>query len=867
MPLVNKGPYDIQEVYQRKLGNNWPIVDPRLTASADFANIALTLDNFTTANLAESASKQYFTIPKVRESYTAGAGINITSNGIISIKATETGTGIFSAGINQTTIKSINAENTDIISMNDSNSYIIYSVTLTNSSNDLIYVDGTLNLDYIFESNIDVTFVKNLEVPEFATIELFAKPKVFRRGGLLQLRSYDSSMNPAGNAITAITSFQLNDEATYFAAAREILDGNVTEVFNSIGMITVVESIEVTNLSDEIVPFTLDVRDDGGNVLSYLTSNLGLPPYSSIEIAEKPKVVGENENLSITKFNDSGNISVLVAAKETITYAIEESEITIYEGSSGTLHIETTNLPDGAILNYDIVAINANLTEIDFVGPLEGTLLIRNNSNIITLYANADNNTDIEGLETVRFRLKTYEKGSVVAECLVNIIDSSNVPNYDSIIVEQGDFIVAGEYVTFNVIHPNIGEGSTLYYRTSGNVTADGFVGNVANTGSFFTGQNSTKITLQSNVDYIPLNETRYFNLEIMELESGEPVLASSNVTVYDSSYYQLQALGGTITTEGGFRTHVFTESGNFELFKRAQNPVTVSYMVQAGGGGGGGSYTAAADGGAGGGGGGHRTGTLEISNTGPSYELYPIVIGGGGAGGTVTNNSTGPFYVAANNRGSPGGVSSAFGTSSAGGGGGGAFSLPPSFIREYNGLPGGSGGGQSRGSPPSEDASGAGNSPPVSPVQGYRGGKNINSLTPGYDTLWSGAGGGGAGANAPDTTYTNTFAYWPGGYGGIGRVSPISPSSYGTTGPAPGSRYFGGGGGGGGGGHPQVSFGLGGSGGGGPGAGPTNGLDAPSGITNTGGGGGGFNGYGVSGKRGGNGGKGIVIIRYPYSV
>jgi hypothetical protein len=283
-------------------------------------------------------------------------------------------------------------------------------------------------------------------------------------------------------------------------------------------------------------------------------------------------------------------------------------------------------------------------------------------------------------------------------------------------------------------------------------------------------------------------------------------------------------ATGGTVLTNGDFKTHVFTGPGTFCVSRAGP----ADYFVVAGGGG------TNQDRDSGGGAGGFRLSNSvgcvpaptmsPLSNgTGISATIqgYPIVVGGGGA-------AVGPGPS------NPGSSSSALGITSAGGGG-----------SNQNGGSGGGGRCTSTG--------GSGNTPPVSPPQGNPGG------TSGPFTTGTG-GGGGAGA-------AGTNGGGPvGGPGGAGSfladtfIGPTAPS-YGTPGPVGSTRYFAGGGGGAK--YPAGTAGAGGVGGGGAGA-PGSGVGT-SGTTNTGGGAGGSGANGGAAPIGASGGSGIVIIRYKF--
>ena len=317
-----------------------------------------------------------------------------------------------------------------------------------------------------------------------------------------------------------------------------------------------------------------------------------------------------------------------------------------------------------------------------------------------------------------------------------------------------------------------------------------------------------------------------------------------------------VSATGGTIVTNGDFKTHIFTGPGTFTV-TAAGSPGgsdTVDYFVVAGGGGGGG---------AGGGAGGFRlsnsTGCVPAPTMSPlvapaalpvTATTYPITVGAGGAG-VCTGN---PPYTTSGDAAQ--GASSIFSSiTSAGGGRGGKYTSPGKQPGS-DGGPGGSGGAGAYGNTgPSTASGGTGNDPPVSPVQGTNGGSGNHQ--PGvWANTGSGGGAGGAGVDA-------TNPQGP-GVGGIGSfladtvIGPTAPS-YGTPGPVSSTRYFAGGG----------SFcgapGVGGAGGGGnsysyPSPGPA--TSSKPGTVNTGGGGGGG---GAPCTAAASGGSGIIMIRYKF--
>jgi len=263
-------------------------------------------------------------------------------------------------------------------------------------------------------------------------------------------------------------------------------------------------------------------------------------------------------------------------------------------------------------------------------------------------------------------------------------------------------------------------------------------------------------------------------------------------------------ATGGTVTTDGNFKVHTFTGSGNFTV-TQAGAPFEV--LMVAGGGGGGGST----------GGGGGAGGLIYNTNVTLTESVYSLVVGAGGAGGpnqgaAVSGNDSTGFSLTAI------------------GGGRGAFSNPSTSGLAGNG---GSGGG-------AQMYEGRGN---VTPGSGTAGQGNSGGI--GYNGAVDGVAGGGGGAGFAGG---NAAASGGTGKGGNGLSIAISGTA----------TYYAGGGG------AQVGTGVAGAGGLGGGGAGWNGSFGSPGTVNTGGGGGGAWNY-AGGSGGGAGGSGIIIVRYRF--
>ena len=217
---------------------------------------------------------------------------------------------------------------------------------------------------------------------------------------------------------------------------------------------------------------------------------------------------------------------------------------------------------------------------------------------------------------------------------------------------------------------------------------------------------------------------------------TAQTVTRAFEITMTNVLY--VAATGGTVATQGDFKVHTFTSSGQFVVSQagNSSGSSSVEYLVVAGGGG------AGADNGGGGGGGGFRTNypSPATGGLGVSAQSYAVTVGGGGgASNTAARGSNSVFSS----------------ITSTGGGGSGSCNQASS-----NG-PGGSGAGGSQHGQPG----GSGNTPSVSPPQG-------NPGHPGSPNPGGGGGGGGAGQSG------QSYSGQSGGPGGSGTANSITGSS-----------------------------------------------------------------------------------------
>ncbi len=602
---------------------------------------------------------------------------------------------------------------------------------------------------------------------------------------------------PAPFMITAGTELEVHFDADETSGAGRneglhcvfgYVDANGTSNFTQIG-------------SDSDVTAALTTTKTSYAVHIHVTSDITVPAGKRLwlkYVATTVSGAGGYPELNVYYDKSGHHMNILVAGSvlgDFIKKSIFDAHTVLYATTNDTPVTLTLNEQTvvGRLTGGDISAITLgiadnNLVQIDDAGPAADNEYCKFTASGVDGQAYVDVLGDLSGQAGAAFSWNSQNLTSVgtIGCGTITVVDGSSINL-------QEDITFTGA-TTENIIAFPDALAVALAFKEGANSYM-----------TFVTTNSAEEILLGVDLDMGDNNLTAVKDIKAND-GTLNIVLASAGTVYIKGTTEGGEATGGTITYDGAYAIHTFTEDGNFE----SAGTFDVEYLVVAGGGGGGGDGNTTAGGGAGAG--GYRTnGAYDHEVT---AQVYAITVGDGGAGGAGANTENG-----AN------GEDSVFDTITSDGGGGG------SGIQSGAGVAGGSGGGGNYGS-----AGGAGTG-----GQGNAGGS-------GHVGNPNRGGGGGGGATAVGGNGTSTA----GGGGGIGTESSITGAPV-TRGGGGGGGTFGSGG----------TEGSGGDGGGGDGGNAGGRNPGDPGTVNTGGGGGGASTTTTGTVAGGNGGSGVVIIRY----
>ena len=314
------------------------------------ANISL----LTTDDLNEGTANLYFTLARARGAYTEGQGIAISANGVISTRGDDTGLGAFNSGINLAANLKPSATYANIKTFPavEGNSFIVFSFLATNRSSNISYLSARVR------TNGNTVMLANLlKLPPNSSTEIFRKPQVFKPNDSIEILSLNQNQTPAANLVTAYISYQGSIDATFNRSVLSIPDNQAYMLFQSAAVTSIVESLNLVNLGPNVMPVDAYITNNNNELVTYLVSNLVIPPYTSVEICEYPKALLDNDKIWIQKWDNPREMSVFVSSKVTSSYNITPSATAVVEGDSITFDLVTRNVLDGTVLYYEIQGI------------------------------------------------------------------------------------------------------------------------------------------------------------------------------------------------------------------------------------------------------------------------------------------------------------------------------------------------------------------------------------------------------------------------------------------------------------------------------------------------------------------------------
>jgi len=316
----------------------------------------------------------------------------------------------------------------------------------------------------------------------------------------------DTSVDPATPVISGVDASATNvnegSSVTFTVYIEDYPEGN--KLFNwTINHITTSSS---------------DFSSNSGNVVINTSGGLGSNSFTVTPSADSTTEGGETFTVTVNDPSSSATAtSTTITVNDTsldpvVSIDSVSGPASVNEGSSATINVGTTNVPNGTSLNWAVN--NVSTVNGDF-GSTSGTVTINSNAGSFTIPIVADSTT--EGSETFTVTVSgnvTPSVGSGTSQSVsrtsasITINDTSQTPSPTYSVTAPAS-INEGSAGTFTVTTSNVSNGTTLYYTIQGipmgtnNASGDDFVqgGSSYPSGSFTINSNSGSFSLTATAD------------------------------------------------------------------------------------------------------------------------------------------------------------------------------------------------------------------------------------------------------------------------------------------------------------------------------------------------------------------------------
>jgi hypothetical protein len=307
----------------------------------------------TTANVIETSSNLYFTNARTRAAFTAGRGIILMSDGTIkSSIGTETfNTAITGGQDYQVTSSMAGITFTSGVA---GDRFILRSLNVTNVSDNTAYVSSN-----VLYAGGNTAYLGNLiPVPVGGIVEFMDRVQLMQPGDTINLQGFNQSQTPTSNVLHAYFTYEsITNDPTYIGTGHTLATSNTNILLVTADQSdTVFESIKFVNIKPYPIPIKAYFGYANAAPKAYIVYNMQVPPNSSLEVLQAPKLLKYLDSLYVNYSNASNGDAIAVFPsyrRGTVTSSFTTNQtVTTPQGSLSASFV--TTVLDGTALYYTI---------------------------------------------------------------------------------------------------------------------------------------------------------------------------------------------------------------------------------------------------------------------------------------------------------------------------------------------------------------------------------------------------------------------------------------------------------------------------------------------------------------------------------
>jgi hypothetical protein len=306
-----------------------------------------------TANVVEAGTNLYFTNTRARAAFVAGRGIVISDIGTIQ---TTTATELFNTGINYAkdyTVTASMGTGLTIPSTPVNDRYIIRSLHVTNISDSVAFVSA--NVLYVGGNTAYLGSL--IPVPVGSVVEFMDRPQLMQPGDKINLQGFNASQVATSGLLSSYFTYEgVPNDITYIGTGETLALSNTNiQIMHADQADTVIESIKVVNLKTYPIPVKVFFGYANATPKAYMAYNIQVPPNTSIELLQSPKLILQTDKIYASYANASDGDAITIFSSYRRTTVTTQGIVTANASSGGNIDISFfTSLSDGTTLYYTL---------------------------------------------------------------------------------------------------------------------------------------------------------------------------------------------------------------------------------------------------------------------------------------------------------------------------------------------------------------------------------------------------------------------------------------------------------------------------------------------------------------------------------
>jgi hypothetical protein len=231
--------------------------------------------------------------------------------------------------------------------------YIIRSLHVTNISDSVAFVSSNV----LYAGGNTAYLGSLIPVPIGSIVEFMDRPQLLQPGDRINLQGFDASQTATSGLLSSYFTYEsISSDVTYVGTGQTLALSNTTiQVVHADQSDTIIESLKVVNLKTHPIPVKVFFGYSNATPKAYMAFNMQVPPNTSIELLQSPKLILQNDKIYASYANASDGDAISIFPSYRQGSVTNLGNATPSASSGGIIDVSFyTTLVDGTTLYYTL---------------------------------------------------------------------------------------------------------------------------------------------------------------------------------------------------------------------------------------------------------------------------------------------------------------------------------------------------------------------------------------------------------------------------------------------------------------------------------------------------------------------------------